>query len=76
MKTKYMSRKFIVAICGLGLAAIALFLGNDNIAMAGIALAGSFVVGESIIDKAGTIKRNVNINENVSRETSGEKDGK
>lgn len=76
MKTKYMSRKFIVAICGLGLSAIALFLGNDTISLAGIALAGCFVIGESIIDKAASVKRNVTINDNVSRETSkGEKDG-
>lgn len=57
MKTKYMSRKFIVAVCGLGLALVALFLGNDGIAYAGIALAGCFVIGESIVDKAGAIKR-------------------
>ena len=56
MKTKYMSRKFIVAVCGLGLALVALFLGNDGIAYAGIALAGCFVIGESIVDKAGAIK--------------------
>ena len=56
MKTKYMSRKFIVAVCGLGLALVALFLGNNGIAYAGIGLAGCFVIGESIIDKAGAIK--------------------
>ena len=67
-----MSRKFIVAICGLGLSAIALFLNNNIIALAGIALAGSFVIGESIIDKAATVKRSVSINDNVSRETSKE----
>ena len=56
MKTKYMSRKFIVAVCGLGLALVALFLGNDGIAYAGIGLDGCFVIGESIVDKAGAIK--------------------
>lgn len=62
MKTKYMSRKFIVAVCGLGLALVALFLGNDGIAYAGIGLAGCFVIGESIVDKAGAIKRSRSIN--------------
>lgn len=56
MKMKYMSRKFIVAVCGLGLALVALFLGNNGIAYAGIGLAGCFVIGESIIDKAGAIR--------------------
>lgn len=76
MKTKYMSRKFIVAVCGLGISLIALILSNDLIALAGIALAGCFVIGESIVDKAGAVKRNINVNENVSRETfAGDNDG-
>lgn len=76
MKTKYMSRKFIVAVCGLGISLIALILNNDVIALAGIALAGCFVIGESIVDKASAVKRNINVNENVSRETSvGDNDG-
>lgn len=72
MKTKYMSRKFIVAVCGLGLSAIALFLGNDIISLAGIGLAGCFVIGESIIDKAASVKKVINVNDNVSHETSKE----
>lgn len=65
MKSKYMSRKFIIAVCGLGLSLVALFLGNDGIAYAGIALAGCFVIGESIVDKASCIKQNrsISINE-------------
>lgn len=61
MKTKYMSRKFIVAVCGLGISLVALFLGNDGIAYAGIALAGCFVIGESIVDKASCIKQSRSI---------------
>ena len=76
MKTKYMSRKFIVAVCGLGLALVALVLNNNTVALAGIGLAGCFIIGESIVDKAGTIKQsraqNIIVNENVSRETSKE----
>lgn len=75
MKSKYMSRKFIVAVCGMGLALVALVLGNNGIAYAGIALAGSFVMGESIVDAMASTKRNVTVDEttykniNVSRET-------
>ena len=76
MKTKYMSRKFIVAVCGLGLALVALVLNNNIVALAGIGLAGCFIIGESIVDKAGTIKQSraqqIVVNENVSRETSKE----
>lgn len=78
MKTKYMSRKFIVAVIGLVISLVALVLNNNTIALAGIGLAGCFVIGEAIVDKAGTIKREhyVSVNENVSRETSSEvKDG-
>ena len=82
MKSKYMSRKFIVAVCGIGLSLVALVLNNNGIAYAGIALAGSFVMGESIVDAMSSVKKFVNVDDtitksiNVSRETSGEeKDG-
>lgn len=75
MKSKYMSRKFIVAVCGMVLALVALIVGNNGIAYAGITLAGSFVMGESIVDALASVKRNVTVDEttykniNVSRET-------
>lgn len=78
MKTKYMSRKFIVAVIGLVISLVALVLNNNTVALAGIGLAGCFVIGEAIVDKAGAIKREntVNISEYVSRETSrGDVDG-
>lgn len=78
MKTKYMSRKFIVAVIGLVISLVALVLNNNTVALAGIGLAGCFVIGEAIVDKAGAIKREhlVSVNENVSRETFSEvKDG-
>ena len=75
MKTKYMSRKFIVAVCGLGISLIALILNNDVIALAGIALAGCFVIGESIVDKAGAVKRNINVTESVARTSVGDNNG-
>lgn len=70
MKTKYMSRKFIVAVIGLVISLVALVLNNNLVAIAGICLAGCFVIGESIIDKSATSKKSINIVENVSRETS------
>lgn len=78
MKTKYMSRKFIVAVIGLVISLVALVLNNNTVALAGIGLAGCFVIGEAIVDKAGAIKREniINVSEHVSRETSSEvKDG-
>ena len=70
-----MSRKFIVAVCGLGISLIALILNNDVIALAGIALAGCFVIGESIVDKAGAVKRNINVTESVARTSVGDNNG-
>ena len=64
MKTKYMSRKFIVACCGLGLSLVALVLNNDFIAMGGIILAGCFVIGESFIDAFSSVKKQIIINDN------------
>ena len=72
MKTKYMSRKFIVAVCGLGITLIALFLGNDGIAYAGIALAGCFVIGESAIDAFSSTKKTVNIKESTLKNSKDE----
>lgn len=57
MKSKYMSRKFIVALVGLIDSFAATYYGNTAIAIAGIALAGCFVIGEAIVDKAGTVHR-------------------
>lgn len=76
MKTKYMSRKFIVAVIGLVLSLVALVLNNDTVALAGIGLAGCFVIGEAIVDKAGAVRKEhyqqLTVNETVSRETSKE----
>ena len=68
MKTKYMSRKFIVAVCGLGLALVALVMDNDGIAYAGIALAGSFVMGESVVDAFASTKKTITVVDNPKEE--------
>ena len=56
-----MSRKFIIALVGLIDSLAATYYGNTVIAVAGIALAGCFVIGEAIVDKAGAVKREHNI---------------
>lgn len=63
MKSKYMSRKFIVAIIGLVLAGVAVAMNNTVVALAGVFLAGCFVIGESIIDAHSSVKRTVDITE-------------
>lgn len=76
MKSKYLSRKFIVAICGLVLSLVALLIGNTPVAFAGIVLAGTFEIGEAMIDEAGIVKKTINVSDNVSKETSiGDNDG-
>lgn len=57
MKSKYMSRKFLLSLAGLGVSLYALSVDNTIVAVAGMVLAGCFVIGESIVDKAGAIHR-------------------
>lgn len=75
MKSKYMSRKFIVAIVGLVLAIIGTYYHDFVSVICGSLIAACFVIGESIVDKAASIKteRYVNINQTVTEK--GEKDG-
>lgn len=63
MKTKYMSRKFIIAICGLVIAIVALVMNNNLICIAGLSLGALFIIGESAIDKIGAVKKSVLITE-------------
>lgn len=73
MKSKYMSRKFIVAIVGLALAIVGTMYHDFVSVICGSFIAGCFVIGESIIDKASSIKteRYVNINQTVKGEDDG-----
>ena len=57
MKTKYMSRKFLVSIAGLIVSIYALAVDNTLVAIAGILLAGCFVIGESIVDANSCVKQ-------------------
>lgn len=64
MKSKYMSRKFIIAILGVIEAVVGIAYGNNVAVIVGTLLAGCFVIGESLIDKASAVKRSININDN------------
>lgn len=57
MKSKYMSRKFIVALVALIDSLAATYYGNTTIAIAGLFVAGCFVIGEAIVDACASIKR-------------------
>lgn len=59
MKSKYLSRKFITAIGGLIVSIISVCNDNTLVAIAGILLAGCFVIGESIVDANAAIKREI-----------------
>lgn len=52
-----MSRKFIIALFGVIDSIVATYYGNTTIAVAGLILAGCFVIGESIVDAHSVIKR-------------------
>lgn len=51
-----MSRKFIVAICGLIVAVYGISYGNNIAVIAGCLLAGAFIIGEAIIDAVASVK--------------------
>lgn len=63
MKTKYISRKFLVAVVGLIVSIVAIVYGNTLVALGGLALAGCFVIGEAIVDAKASIKRSTSITE-------------
>ena len=69
MKTKYMSRKFIVAIAGLLVAIFGIGYGNNIAVIAGCLLAGSFIIGEAIVDAVASVKlhKSVTIDETTYR---------
>ena len=52
MKSKYMSRKFILAVLWLIVAIIGLAVGNDTLVILAQIPTVAFILGESIVDKA------------------------
>lgn len=56
MKTKYMSRKFMVAIDGLLVAVFGIGYGNNIAIICGCLLAGAFIIGEAIVDAVASVK--------------------
>lgn len=57
MKSRYMSRKFIIALVALIDSFAATYYGNTTIAIAGLFVAGCFVIGEAIVDACASVKR-------------------
>lgn len=62
MKTKYMSRKFIVSIVGLIVSIVALIVNSTIVALGGLFLAACFVIGEAIVDAHSCVKQIKNVN--------------
>ena len=56
-----MSRKFIVAIVGLLVAIVGVIYGNYIAIICGCFLGASFIIGESIVDKAASVHRSIDV---------------
>lgn len=61
MKSKYMSRKFILAVLWLIVAIIGLAVGNDTLVILAQIPTVTFILGESIVDKASSVKRSLDV---------------
>ena len=61
MKSKYMSRKFILAVLWLIVAIIGLAVGNDTLVILAQIPTVAFILGESIVDKASSVKRSLDV---------------
>lgn len=57
-----MSRKFILAVLWLIVAIIGLAVGNDKLVILAQIPTVAFILGESIIDKASSVKRTLSVN--------------
>ena len=69
-----MSRKFMIAVLGLVITVIALGYNNTVIALAGIALAGCFIIGESIVDAVASVKKSMVVHDTKQSYTAVTKD--
>lgn len=72
-----MSRKFIVAICGLIVAVYGIAYGNNVAVIAGCLLAGAFIIGEAIVDAVASVKlkKMVTVDETTYHDIKEVKDG-
>ena len=61
MKSKYLSRKFILAIAWCIVGVIALLLSKDKLVYLGCIPSIAFILGESIVDKASSVKRSLDV---------------
>lgn len=67
MKSKYMSRKFLVSMGGLVVSVVSTIVNNTPVAIAGIFLAGCFVIGESIVDAHSCVKQEMKVTKTTSK---------
>ena len=70
MKSKYMSRKFILAVLWLIVAVIGLGLGNDKLVLIAQLPTIFFIIGESIIDKASSVKQSLEVHKNEYKDVA------
>lgn len=63
MKSKYMSRKFILAVLWLVVAIIGLAVGNNMLVIFAQIPTVAFILGESFIDSSSSVKREQSVSE-------------
>lgn len=61
MKSKYMSRKFIIALAGIALAIGGVVYANQLAVFCGSFLGACFIIGEAVIDANSATKRQVKV---------------
>lgn len=61
MKNKYTSRKFILAVAWCILAIVAMALAKDKLVYLSVLPSLAFILGESIVDKASSVKRSLDV---------------
>lgn len=61
MKSKYMSRKFILAVLWLIVAIIGLALGNDKLVLLAQIPTVAFILSEAIVDFGSCVKRSLDV---------------
>lgn len=72
MRTKYICRKFILALIGAGIVIDGVISDNIPALICGTIIVTSFIIGESLIDSSATVKQHAYMNKNIYIDT-GEK---
>lgn len=67
MKSKYLSRKFLLALTWTVVAIVALLLGNDKLVYLSALPSLAFILGESIVDAMSSVKQSMNVSKHVEQ---------